>query len=285
MFQMMNEARIGVSLGAAGVGYRAFRQSLGYAGERIQGKGTEGGGNVPILSHPDVQRMLAEQKYYCEAALAMTLYAARLADSGDRDMLDLLTPIVKSWTSSFTLRANDQAIQIHGGYGYTRDFDVELLWRDNRLNPIHEGTNGIQAIDLLERKLLRGGSALERLRGHIDETAARARRDEGLAPLAGSLLAAWADVERAIDGARAAGLRQRLFGASALLDAIGHVVAGWLLLDQLADRSIAGDDPYLDGKRRSCALFYAIEFPKLAAWLSIVGHEDIHHLANMAHEF
>ncbi|WP_313803198.1 acyl-CoA dehydrogenase [Sphingobium sp.] len=271
MFQMMNEARIGVSLGAAAVGYRAFRQSLTYAGDRVQGKGAEGGqnsGNVAIIDHPDVQRMLTQQKYYTEGALALTLYAARLADQGEEHLLGLLTPIVKSWSSVWTLRANDLAIQIHGGYGYTRDFDVELLWRDNRLNPIHEGTNGIQAIDLLDRKLLRGnGVALTALKSRIAETAARAAAYGEIASLAPLLLEAWSRIEAIIEDARGLERRRMLFNASPFLDAMGHVVVAWLLLDQL----LAGggqDSAYLRGKRRACALFFITELPLIEAWLA-----------------
>src|SRR5205814_2094607 len=103
-----------------------------------------------IIEHPDVRRMLLQQKAYVEGALALCLYCARLVDAAqtgpeDAALLGLLTPIAKTWPSEYGLAANDIAIQIHGGYGYTRDFDVEQLWRDNRLNPIHEGTTGIQA--------------------------------------------------------------------------------------------------------------------------------------------
>jgi hypothetical protein len=119
---------------------------------------------VRIIEHADVKRMLLAQKAYCEGALALELYCARLVDeqhTGDpgaaddaRLLLEVLTPIAKSWPSEWCLEANSLAIQIHGGYGYTRDFPVEQYWRDNRLNMIHEGTHGIQAMDLLGRKVL-----------------------------------------------------------------------------------------------------------------------------------
>jgi alkylation response protein AidB-like acyl-CoA dehydrogenase len=109
---------------------------------------------IRIIEHADVKRMLLAQKSYCEGALALELYCARLVDeqhTGDagaaddaRLLLEVLTPIAKSWPSEWCLEANSLAIQIHGGYGYTRDFPVEQYWRDNRLNMIHEGTHGIQ---------------------------------------------------------------------------------------------------------------------------------------------
>ena len=118
---------------------------------------------MPIIEHADVRRMLLAQKSYVEGALALELYCARLLDEqrppgrrGPRAhglLLDVLTPITKSWPSQWCLAANDLAIQVLGGAGYTREYDVEQHYRDNRLNPIHEGTHGIQALDLLGRKM------------------------------------------------------------------------------------------------------------------------------------
>jgi alkylation response protein AidB-like acyl-CoA dehydrogenase len=126
MFLMMNEARISVGLGAAALGYRSHRLSVDYARERLQGRpiGQRGGAPVPIIEHPDVKRMLLQQKSYVEGALALCLYCARLVDE-EADpqavaLLGLLTPVAKTWPSEYGLAANDIAIQIHGGYGYTR---------------------------------------------------------------------------------------------------------------------------------------------------------------------
>ena len=141
---------------------------------------------VPIAEHADVKRMLLAQKSYVEGALGLLLYCSRLVDeektaetADQRDaahlLLDVLTPIAKSWPSQWCLAANDLAIQVHGGYGYTRDYDVEQHYRDNRLNPIHEGTHGIQGQDLLGRKvIMQGGAGLLALVGAINETVARA---------------------------------------------------------------------------------------------------------------
>src|SRR3546814_15888745 len=120
-------------------------QSRRYAGGRTQWRpiGLRSGDPISIIDHPDGKAMLLRQKVYAEGALAVCLYSAKLFDSeGDKDaqeLLGLLTPVTKSWPSEFGLIANDLAIQVHGGYGYTRDFELERLWRDNRLNPIHEG--------------------------------------------------------------------------------------------------------------------------------------------------
>ncbi|HHX86461.1 MAG TPA: acyl-CoA dehydrogenase, partial [Actinomycetales bacterium] len=172
MFTMMNEARLGVGLCATALGYTGYLKSLAYARERPQGRPVgvaPDSPQVPLTGHADVRRMLLAQKSYVEGALALGLYCARLVDdekSGSpeesaaaKTLLDVLTPIAKSWPSQWCLRANDLAIQVLGGAGYTVDYDVEQHYRDNRLNPIHEGTHGIQAQDLLGRKMIAGGGA------------------------------------------------------------------------------------------------------------------------------
>jgi butyryl-CoA dehydrogenase len=152
MFHMMNEARIGVGLGAVMLGYAGYEASLDYARQRPQGRHRVSAGKdatrpqVAIIEHADVKRMLLAQKAYVEGGLALALYCARLVDelhTGDdaaradaERLLEVLTPIAKSWPSEWCLEANSLAIQVHGGYGYTRDFPVEQLWRDNRLNMI-----------------------------------------------------------------------------------------------------------------------------------------------------
>ncbi|MBU2372444.1 MAG: acyl-CoA dehydrogenase, partial [Gammaproteobacteria bacterium] len=181
MFQMMNDARIGVGMGAIMLGYAGYLYSLNYARERPQGRLPDGknpaSAQVPIIQHTDIKRMLLTQKAYVEGAFDLGLYAARIVDEQQtaateeerrnaHELLDLLTPIVKSWPSEFCLKANEMAIQILGGHGYTREYPVEQYYRDNRLNPIHEGTHGIQSLDLLARKLTQnGGAGLRQLLG------------------------------------------------------------------------------------------------------------------------
>jgi alkylation response protein AidB-like acyl-CoA dehydrogenase len=190
MFHMMNEARIGVGLGAVMLGYRGYLASLAYARERPQGRRPASKDpltpQVPLIEHADVRRMLLAQKAYVEGGYGLCLYAARLVDEqrtaedptarADAGLLlDLLTPVVKSWPSQWCLEANSLAIQIHGGYGYTREYPVEQFYRDNRLNMIHEGTHGIQALDLLGRKvMMHDGAALERLSEEMRKTIAAA---------------------------------------------------------------------------------------------------------------
>jgi alkylation response protein AidB-like acyl-CoA dehydrogenase len=190
MFDMMNEARISVGHGAVTSGLVGYLYSLDYASERRQGRlpghKDATASQVPIIQHPDVKRMLLAQKAAVEGALALIFYCASLVDrkavaaagaeaeAADLELLlQTLTPIAKSWPSEHCLEANKWAIQVLGGAGYTVDHPVERLYRDNRLNHIHEGAYGIQALDLLGRKVrLSGGRGLELLFTRIRATLA-----------------------------------------------------------------------------------------------------------------
>ena len=202
MFMMMNEARLGVGFGAAVIGYRGYQYSLEYAKDRKQGRTPPNthpeSPTVNIIEHGDVKRMLLAQKAYCEGAMALCFYGARLVDdchtatdeAARKDaaqLLDLLTPVIKSWPSEYGPKANDLAIQVLGGAGYTREYPVEQCWRDNRLNPIHEGTNGIQALDLMTRKLWQdNGAALMLLKDRVTKDLKRATGETS-----GSLAKGW----------------------------------------------------------------------------------------------
>ena len=251
MFRMMNAARIGVGMNAVALGYAAYGEALAYARERVQGRppATRDPATAPvaILRHADVRRMLLAQKCWVEGGLALVLYCARLADedlcapdAGTRarvhGLLELLTPIAKSWPSEYCLEANKLAIQVHGGYGYTRDFAVERLYRDNRLNHIHEGTHGIHALDLLGRKVpMQDGEALKDLFARMGETIDSARHLEPLAEYAAALEGAIVQV-----GATTLPLMQALrqnpelalANATLYLDSLGHLVVAWRWLVQ-----------------------------------------------------
>ena len=208
MFHMMNEARIGVGLGAVMLGYTGYLHALDYARNRPQGRHAANKdphqNQITIIQHADVKRMLLAQKAYVEGGLALTLYCARLVDeekTASEDharanatlLLDILTPIAKSWPSQWCLEANNLAIQVHGGYGYTREYNVEQFYRDNRLNPIHEGTHGIQGLDLLGRKVvMHEGAALTLLGEKVRATIAQSGTTE-LSELGGALLLASLD--------------------------------------------------------------------------------------------
>lgn len=279
MFMMMNEARISVGMGAASLAYRGYRQSLTYARERSQGRlvGAKGGAPVTIIEHPDVRRMLLQQKAYAEGAFAVCFYCAHLLDQDTEDaraLLALLTPVAKSWPSEFGVVANDLAIQIHGGYGYTRDFDVEQLWRDNRLNPIHEGTTGIQAMDLLGRKILLGdGKAMNLLRARITTTAIRAKKSRELARYAAQLTGFWHDVDRVIEGLGDRG-PAAFDDATLFLRAFGHGVIAWLWLDQALAAAALTPTPFHASLSHACQYFYESELPQASAWLSIVSRHS-----------
>ncbi len=299
MFHMMNEARIAIGLGAAALAMRGYRQSLAYARERLQGRpaGVKDPAlpQRPIIAHADVKRMLLTQKAFAEGALALVLYAAHLvdrelvaADKASRAraaaLLGLLTPVAKSWPSEFGLAANDLAIQVHGGYGYTRDFDVEQTYRDNRLNPIHEGTHGIQAMDLLGRKILRDeGVALRMLGEEVSGTVARALARDDLTDLAGRIDRAWQQVcnlaATLMEPSPRQGASARdstLDNASLFLSAFGHVVVGWLWLDQILALPADADPAWCEGKLRACRFFIEAELPKAEAQLALVAsHNEV----------
>ncbi|MEZ5654524.1 MAG: acyl-CoA dehydrogenase [Sphingobium sp.] len=282
MFQMMNEARISVGMGAAALAYRGYRHAAQYAVERLQGRqmGAKGGSPVPIMAHPDVRRMLLQQKAYADAAVALCIFCAYLVDDDSEDaeaLLALLTPIAKSWPSEFGLIANDLAIQVHGGYGYTRDFDVEQLWRDNRLNPIHEGTAGIQAIDLLGRKLLRSdGYALGLLRGRIRATMEAAHVTGEWSAQAGALGAYWDKVEEVMEGLRACNGAEAYDDATMFLRAFGHGVVAWLWLDMALTAARLEGSSIALGATYACRFFIEAELPQGEAWLRIVdGHSGL----------
>jgi len=292
MFHMMNEARIGVGLGAAVLGYTGFLHALAYAQERLQGRPTtaKGGAPVAIIHHPDVKRMLLAQKSYAEGALALCLYCAKLVDeektaeteTARKDaqrLLDILTPIAKAWPSQWGLAANDMAIQIHGGYGYTRDFQVEQIYRDNRLNPIHEGTNGIQALDLLSRKVrLDDGARLKLLTQEINKTCALARATGD-----GDIARYGADLDRVLTQALSVTDTLVQTGdadlvaaqATPYLEAFGHMVVAWIWLQQaLAVHNTGGNDAFLEGKKLACRYFFDWELPKAAQNFALVDRHD-----------
>jgi alkylation response protein AidB-like acyl-CoA dehydrogenase len=293
MFHMMNEARITVGLGAAAIGYTGYLHSVNYARGRHQGRlpGYRDPELSPVrlIDHADVRRMLLAQKAYVEGALALVLFSALLVDETRtappedarraQQLLELLTPVSKSWPSKWGVVANDLAIQVHGGYGYTQDYNVEQFYRDNRLNPIHEGTFGIQAIDLLGRKIgTADGAALADLTARIGRSVERAAAVVGLAEEAAALADAWSRVIKTTTSLREiTDQTLRLANAACYLDAFGHVVVAWLWLDQalLATRQLAGrEGAFYEGKLAACRFFYRWELPRIDRWLRLLDPVD-----------
>ncbi|MEW6463680.1 acyl-CoA dehydrogenase [Pseudomonas sp. BMW13] len=301
MFQMMNEARIGVGMGAIMLGYAGYLYSLDYARNRPQGRQPDGkdpsSAQISIIEHADVRRMLLTQKAYVEGAFDLGLYAARLFDDTHTletaeertqalELLDLLTPIVKSWPSEFCLKANELAIQILGGHGYTREYPVEQYYRDNRLNPIHEGTHGIQSLDLLGRKVSQnGGAALKQLLKLINACCQRASQHESLTPLRQpleQLVARLQAVTLALLGDLMSGkVNQGLANSALYLKVFGHTVIGWRWLEQaihaeqgLARTDNAEEQAFYRGKLQAARYFLTWEVPGCHHDLAVLEARD-----------
>jgi len=300
MFQMMNEARIGVGMGAVMLGYAGYLYSLEYARERPQGRVPDSKdpstAPVAIIQHADVRRMLLTQKSYVEGAFDLGLYAARLFDDTTtleteaerkqaHELLDLLTPIVKSWPSEFCLKANELAIQILGGHGYTREYPVEQYYRDNRLNPIHEGTHGIQSLDLLGRKLAQnGGAGLKQLIRLIANTAERATAYESLTALREPLEKLVARLQAVTIGLLtdlAQGkINSSLANSALYLKVFGHTVIGWRWLEQAirAEEGLAkgnaADADFYKGKLQAARYFLTWEVPGCHHELALLEARD-----------
>jgi alkylation response protein AidB-like acyl-CoA dehydrogenase len=291
MFTMMNEARLGVGMGAVALGYTGYLKSLEYARVRAQGRPVTAKDpmtpQIPIIDHPDVKRMLLAQKAYVEGGLALLLYCAKLVDlqhsaetDEERDavalLLDILTPVGKSWPSQWCLEANSLAIQVHGGYGYTREYDVEQHYRDNRLNPIHEGTHGIQSLDLLGRKVTQGGGAsLTALGAAISETVDAATTAGGqAAEFAGELDTYWRRMVAVTAAMFASGdIDAAMANSVAYLEAFGHIVVAWIWLQQVvACNGRTGD--FYDGKRHAARYFFRAELPKTGPALDLLATLD-----------
>ncbi len=311
MFHMMNDARIGVGMGAAQYAYAGYRYSLGYAKERPQGR-LPGNRNpaapqVPIIEHTDVRRMLLQQKALAEGAMMLCLYAAELTDreriaedATERaelaKLLAILTPMVKTWPSVWGLHANYLAIQVLGGYGYTREYPVERLYRDNRLNEIHEGTTGIQGLDLLGRKVVQdNGAALQLLARHMQDTMREAAPMAGLGEYAralGAALARVTEVTQALVAEAAAGRVERFLANSTVyLDFLGTTVVAWQWL-RMAIAAHAGlaraaevDHPYYRGKLRACRYFFRYELPRTEQQAELLKRIDLTCLEAAVDEF
>ena len=299
MFHMMNEARIGVGMGAVMLGYAGYMASLDYAKERKQGRHASSkdpsGPMVSIIEHADVKRLLLRQKSFVEGGLALALYASSLVDdlaTGPKDqkadlslLLDLLTPIVKSWPSKYSQESLSDAIQVLGGAGYTRDYPVEMYYRDNRLNPIHEGTEGIQGNDLLGRKVTQAnGRGLQVLLEQIGADLKASEGLEGVAEIRAALQTAASQCQAAFSAivSRAAELGPDLYlaNANSALEMLGHTVVGWMWLRQGVAAAGAlpearGDDAdFYQGKLQAARFFAVYELPKVKAHADLLASAD-----------
>ncbi|WP_406828524.1 acyl-CoA dehydrogenase [Microbulbifer sp. ARAS458-1] len=298
MFQMMNEARIGVGTGAAVIGYRGYRHALQYARERPQGRLPSNrdpqSKQLPIIEHADVRRMLLAQKSYVEGGFALCLYGSTLfedAHSATSDterqkaaeLLELLTPIVKSWPSKYCLKANDLAIQVLGGSGYIREYPLEQLYRDNRLNPIHEGTEGIQALDLLGRKVPANQMAgYKSLTEEIHNTLQECAGNSTLEPLAwalGDALNQMHGVTEVLLGYIAEDADRGLANATLYLDVVGRVVVSWIWLRQALIAAVKlsqeaalvqEDRDFYRGKLQAARYYIEWELPEIQPQIELL---------------
>ena len=282
------------------LGHGGYVASLQYARDRMQGRAHESAQGRPtgdkgkdpnapqvrIIEHADVKRMLLAQKARWKARWRCSCIAhawwtsstrvTRPTRNEARLLLEVLTPIAKSWPSQWCLEANSLAIQIHGGYGYTRDFPVEQYWRDNRLNMIHEGTHGIQAMDLLGRKvMMNGGAGLKLLAKRMAATIEQAGHHTGLAFHANALSHALQLVGSATKAAWATGdANTALANAVSYLEAFGHTVVAWMWLDVSLAATRAESSPMTRGKLHAARYFFAHELPKVQSWLAPVTARD-----------
>lgn len=297
MFHMMNEARIMVGSSAAILALCGYQYSLDYAKQRPQGRLPSNkdplSPPVNIIEHADVRRMLLAQKAYAEGAYALCLLGTKLADDEQtapteeertkaHTLLDFLTPIIKTWPSEYGPKANYFAIQVLGGSGYVNEHPVEMMYRDNRLNPIHEGTTGIQSLDLLARKVPQNGLA-----GYtacieaIHETIREARGRDELDGFADELESAMGTLKEVTDFLLGSMLEKNidlvLANSVKYLDVFGNVVIAWMWLKQgvaaskgLACASSVADENFYRGKLQAMRYFFRYELPEINAWANLL---------------
>lgn len=285
MFLMMNEARTGVGHGAAVMGVSGYLHALAYAKDRTQGRAVDERDAttpmIPLIEHADMKRQLMQARSYAEGSLALSMYGASLVDrermgeDAATTLLAILTPIIKSWPSEFALRANDIAIQIHGGYGYTRDYPVERLYRDNRLNPIHEGTKGIQGMDLLGRKVVQdAGGPLKALMAEIGQTLKAADQFADERDQLAAVLARVGEVTMQMAAQAVSDPKAYLANATVYLDMLGHVVVAWLWLRQALAAQGHADADFTAGKVATMRYFFRYELPVTGPQLDLLASMD-----------
>lgn len=291
MFQMMNEARIGVGMTGVAIASAAYCASLQYAKERPQSrrlneKGALDTPQIPIIQHPDVKRMLLLQKAVVEGSLSLLMEAARCADiahaSEDPEekekyhlMLELLTPIAKTYPTEMGMIAVSNGLQVLGGYGFTEDFPLEQLYRDIRITPIYEGTTGIQAQDLLGRKMtMKGGKPAQLLFGEVAKTIAEAETHEDLKAYAkllkGELVRLQEVTMSLMPYAMQGDIERFLMDATLYMEMFGIITVAWQWLKQgivaknaLLIKNPEGDElAFYESKIHTMKFFFHYEVPK-----------------------
>jgi len=304
MFQMMNEARIMVGVNATSTASAAYHESLAYALDRKQGRelGARGGDMVPIVQHADVRRMLLRQKAIIEGSLALLATVSRYADVADHGatdeareragiLLDLLTPVAKTFPAEKGFEANALAIQILGGYGYTSEYLPEAYMRDQKLNTLHEGTSGIQSMDLLGRKVMsKGGASLRALAEEINATVNRARQagcEESLCAALEEAVMTVGSITVELGQRGMAGDTNGMLGHSwDYLDMFSTLVIGWQWLNMAA---AAAKAPISDARKSAidAASKYWIrtEVPRIALLANLCRENEDSYLGAQAEWF
>jgi alkylation response protein AidB-like acyl-CoA dehydrogenase len=281
MFLMMNHARLLVGTQGLACASPAYLYAVNYARERVQGRHLlkaldKSAPSVPIIQHPDVRRMLMIMKVYVEGMRSLLYYVGHLDDrraiAADPDtelklqgMIDFLTPIAKGYVTDRACEVCSLGIQVYGGYGYIREYPMEQLLRDCRITPIYEGTNGIQAMDLLGRKLGQNkGRPIMDLLAEIQAAIASARSNPRTAALAESVQAAVNKLSQVAMHMGTAAMSDRVLTAFAyahpFLEVCGDVVTAWMLLW----RARVAADRLAEGVREKDALFYEGQIKSLA---------------------
>ncbi len=289
MFHMMNEARLGVGTQAFMHASAAYLYALNYARQRCQGRALESmldheAPQVPIIQHPDVRRMLLWMKAYVEGMRSFIYYTCSNFDGIElaatpeekaryQDMVDLLTPVLKTYNSKYGFEVCVKAIQVYGGYGYTREYPIEQLARDCKIASIYEGTDGIQAMDLLARKIgMKKGSVFMAFLQEIQKTAARAEKQKGLAKLAqtvNALAGRLGEVALSIGKTAMSPDFKTAFAHSVpFLEVMGDTVMAWMLLwragiaaKALENGARKKDVAFYEGQIKSAEFFINTEIP------------------------
>jgi len=289
MFQMMNEARISIGIGAAGIASAAYYAALEYARQRPQGRKLmerdPAKPQIPIIEHADVRRMLLFQRAVVEGSLGLIIQCCRYADqekvlTGEEKeraslMLELLTPVVKTFPSEMGILSVSQGLQCLGGYGYCEDFPLEQYYRDIRIHPIHEGTTGIQGMDLLGRKVvMKEGKALICFGQEVAKTVARAKETPDLETHARSLEEAVKKLEEVtmhlVGVAQEKGPETYLADAAVFLEFFSIITISWQWLIQavaaaegLQNNATRAEQKFYAGKLYACRYYFRYELPKI----------------------
>ncbi|GGQ29932.1 acyl-CoA dehydrogenase [Shewanella litoralis] len=301
MFHMMNEARIMVGTGAAVIAVAGYQYSVDYAKNRPQGRLPSCkdplSPMVNIIEHADVKRMLLAQKAYAEGAMALVLYGTQLSDDSHtaateeqrqyaHTLLDFLTPIIKTWPSEYGPKANSLAIQVMGGHGYINEHPVEMFYRDNRLNPIHEGTTGIQSLDLMTRKVpmnkMQGFNAtISEMLKTIDESKQYPGLLEFSTQLSQAVETLTTTTEAVLSAMATKNIDLALANSVKYLELFGNVIIAWLWLKQsmvatkaLAEQPHQSDVHFYQGKLQAAQYFYRFELPEIYLWSTLLINTD-----------